>query len=168
MNFKIIIILSISITIFGKTFAQSEVYQKKKENALKTVSPFELIASHQKTDQVLEYEDDELMVFESLNKQAPVHLLIVPKKRINTLNETDEKHLQMLGKMILLAKEMAKKKGIDQTGYRLALNTNEDAGQSVFHLHLHLLGGTKLGPIVEQTWREQQKKEATNMATEKH
>jgi histidine triad (HIT) family protein len=61
------------------------------------------------------------------------------------------------GKMMLLAKEMAKKKGIDQTGYRLALNTNEDAGQSVFHIHLHLLGGTKLGPIVDQTWRNNQK-----------
>jgi CubicO group peptidase (beta-lactamase class C family)/diadenosine tetraphosphate (Ap4A) HIT family hydrolase len=166
MNFRTIIILSIAIFIFGKTFAQSEAYQKKKENALKTVSPFELIATHQKTDQVLEYEDDELMVFESLNKQAPVHLLIVPKKRINTLNETDAKHQQMLGKMILLAKEMAKKKGIDETGYRLTLNTNEDAGQSVFHIHLHLLGGTKLGPIVEQTWREQQK-EGASVNTEK-
>jgi histidine triad (HIT) family protein len=158
MNFRIPLILSIGFLVVSKTFAQSESYLKKRENALKTVSPFELIASHQKADQPIEYEDDELIVFEVDKKQAPVHLLIVPKKRINTLNETEEKHQQMLGKMVLLAKEMAKKKGIDQTGYRLALNTNEDAGQSVFHIHLHLLGGTKLGPMLDQTWREQQRK----------
>jgi CubicO group peptidase (beta-lactamase class C family) len=144
--------LAIFFLPFKPAIAQSEDYARKKAEAIKAVSPFELIATHQKTDVIIEYEDDELIVFEPNRKQAPVHLLIVPKKRINTLNEVENAHQQTLGKMILLAKEIAKKKGIDQTGYRIGLNTNEDAGQSVFHIHLHLLGGMKLGPMMDQTF----------------
>ncbi len=145
--------LAIVILLINNSMAQSESYTRKKDSALKITSPFELIATHQKKEVVLEYEDDELIVFEPTAKQAPVHLLIVSKKRINTLNETGNSHQNMLGKMILLAKDMAKKKGIDQTGYRLTINTNENAGQSVFHIHLHLLGGTMLGPMMDQTYR---------------
>lgn len=153
MQFKILLVLAVVFMIGNESMAQSESYKKKKDSALKTISPFELIAAHQKKDVVLEYEDEELMVFEPVSKQAPVHLLIVPKKRITTLNEAGTNNQNMLGKMMLLAKDMARKKGIDQTGYRLALNTNENAGQSVFHIHLHLLGGTKLGPMMDQTFR---------------
>ncbi|TWI85778.1 CubicO group peptidase (beta-lactamase class C family) [Lacibacter cauensis] len=153
MRFKILFVLVVALLVGNACMAQSESYKKKKDSALKTTSPFELIAAHQKKEVHLEYEDDELMVFEPVSKQAPVHLLIVPKKRIYTLNEAGTNHQNMLGKMMLLAKEMARKKGIDQTGYRLALNTNEHAGQSVFHIHLHLLGGTKLGPMMDQTVR---------------
>lgn len=153
MRYKIFLVFFVALLTGYESMAQSESYQKKKDSALKTTSPFELIAAHQKKDVVLEYEDEELMVFEPVSKQAPVHLLIVPKKRINTLNEAGTNHQNMLGRMMLLAKEMARKKGIEQTGYRLALNTNEDAGQSVFHIHLHLLGGTKLGPMMDQTFR---------------
>ncbi|TWI80127.1 CubicO group peptidase (beta-lactamase class C family) [Lacibacter cauensis] len=153
MRFKFLFVLVAAFIVRNECMAQSENYKKKKDSALKTTSPFELIAAHQKKDVVLEYEDKELMVFEPVSKQAPVHLLIVPKKRITTLNEAGTDNQNMLGKMMLLAKEMARKKGIDQTGYRLALNTNENAGQSVFHIHLHLLGGTKLGPMMDQTFR---------------
>jgi CubicO group peptidase (beta-lactamase class C family) len=152
-NIRIGIFLTIFILPSKKAFAQSEDYTRKKESAITTVSPFELIVTHQTTDAKIEYEDDDLIVFEPNRKQAPVHLLIVPKKRINTLNEVENANQQMLGKMILLAKEIAKKKGVDQTGYRIALNTNEDAGQSVFHIHLHLLGGIKLGPMMDQTFK---------------
>ena len=72
----------------------------------------------------------------------------MPKKEIQTINEAEEKDALLLGKMILLAGKLAKDNGIAETGYRLSININEDAGQSVFHIHLHLLGGNKLGPMV--------------------
>ncbi len=153
MQFKMFFTLSLVILLINNSMAQSKSYTMKKDSAIKTISPFELIATHQNKDVLLEYEDDELMVFEPNTKQAPVHLLIVPKKKISTLNETENGNQDMLGKMILLARDMAKKKGIDHTGYRLAFNTNENAGQSVFHIHLHLLGGTKLGPMMDQNYR---------------
>lgn len=157
---RIIFLLFIPVLFLStKITGQSLSYLEKKDSALKVVSPFELIASNIKKDVILEFEDSELMVFESSSKQAPVHLLIVPKKRINTVNEIELANQNMLGKMILLAKDMAKKKGVDKTGYRLVLNTNEDAGQSVFHLHMHLLGGLKLGPMVDQTYRNKLKQE---------
>ena len=97
------------------------------------------------------YEDDEIIAFVPLREQAPVHLLVVPKKRIPTMNDIEESDANLIGRMFLVAKKLAKEKGIDQTGYRLSINTNEDSGQSVFHIHLHLLGGRKLGPMVTQT-----------------
>ncbi|NBP69797.1 MAG: HIT domain-containing protein, partial [Cytophagia bacterium] len=147
-----VIILIIALPICS--MAQSENYTVKKDSAIKTISPFEIMAEHPQKDVKLAYEDKDLMAFEPIRKQAPVHLLIVPKKRIYTLNETQAKDEQLLGKMILVAKDMARKKGIDKTGYRLAINTNEDAGQSVFQIHLHLLGGTNLGPMVDQGYKK--------------
>ena len=76
--------------------------------------------------------------------------MIVPKKEIYTINDTDNSDIELLGKMMLVAKKLAKEKGISETGYRLSINVNEDAGQSVFHIHMHLLGGKKLGPMVTQ------------------
>lgn len=147
--------LILGIILLYNCPAQSASYIKKKDSALKVISPFELIAAHQNKDVVIEYEDDDIVIFEPNVQQAPVHLLIVPKKRIYTLNETGYAHENLLGKMILKAKEMAKKKGIDETGYRLTINTNENAGQSVFHIHLHLLGGIKLGPMMDQRFRNE-------------
>ncbi len=147
------------ILVFGIVFfanqnlkAQSAEYKAKKEKSLQTISVFEKIARGE-TDTKIEYEDDQLIVFEPLNKQMPVHLLIVPKKRIASLNEMTVEDTELLGKMIWRAKEIAKQKGISETGYRLAINTHEDAGQSVFHIHLHLLGGAKTGAMVDQTYR---------------
>lgn len=131
-------------------WAQSPEYLAKKQKALENPSVFEKIAKGE-TNTSLIYEDDQIIVFEPLKKQMPVHLLIVPKKRIPTLNDMSLEDTELLGKMIWRAKEIAKQKGISETGYRLAINTNEDAGQSVFHIHLHLLGGAKTGAMVETT-----------------
>ncbi|MEP5611675.1 MAG: HIT domain-containing protein [Cyclobacteriaceae bacterium] len=76
--------------------------------------------------------------------------MIVPKKEIPTINDVVDADALVLGKLFLVAKKLAKEKGIAETGYRLAMNINEDAGQSVFHLHMHLLGGEKLGPMMTQ------------------
>ncbi|RLG99163.1 histidine triad nucleotide-binding protein [Candidatus Bathyarchaeota archaeon] len=85
------------------------------------------------------YKDDEFVAFRDINPQAPVHILIIPKKHIPKLYDTDDEKL--LGKMLVLANEIAKKEGISEDGYRIVINTNRNAGQSIDHLHLHLLGG---------------------------
>ena len=90
------------------------------------------------------YEDDQIFSIEDINPAAKVHLLIIPKKRINTINEVKNEDKDLIGSMVLVAKELAKKYEIDQSGYRLVWNTNSDGGQTVFHIHLHLLGGEKL------------------------
>ena len=91
------------------------------------------------------YEDDELLAFNDINPQAPVHILIIPKKEIKTLNDIQIEDKDILGKMILLAKDLAKKHNIDENGYRTVFNCNDDGGQTVFHIHLHLIGGRSLG-----------------------
>jgi len=87
------------------------------------------------------YEDEEVVAFHDINPQAPVHVLVVPRKHIPTLNDASEEDQALLGKMMLVAQKLAKELGIADSGYRLVLNTNRGAGQSVFHIHLHLLGG---------------------------
>lgn len=91
------------------------------------------------------YEDDDFLVIHDVNPQAPIHLLILPKYNIPTLNDTNDTHQILLGKMLLLAKDLAHKFAIDEKGYRLVLNVNEDGGQTVLHIHLHLLGGREFG-----------------------
>ena len=90
------------------------------------------------------YEDNEIIAFNDINPQAPVHILIVPKKEIRTLNNLDENDQKIIGKIFLTVKKLAKEFNIDKTGYRTVFNCNEDGGQTVFHIHLHLLGGRKL------------------------
>ena len=85
------------------------------------------------------YKDDEFVAFRDINPQAPVHILIIPRKHIPKLYDTNDEKL--LGKMLVLANEIAKKEGISEDGYRIVINTNRNAGQSIDHLHLHLLGG---------------------------
>src|SRR5262245_31087311 len=87
------------------------------------------------------WEDDAIVAFEDINPQAPVHALIVPKAHRATLNDATEEDRALLGSLMLVAKEIAREKGLDSKGYRLVLNTQASAGQSVFHVHLHLLGG---------------------------
>lgn len=87
------------------------------------------------------YEDDEIIAFNDINPQANVHILIVPKKVIPTINDLEKEDAGLVGNMILVAKQLAKENGIDSRGYRLVFNCNEEAGQTVFHIHLHLLGG---------------------------
>lgn len=92
----------------------------------------------------IEYEDDHLSVFWDINPQAPTHLLIVPKKHISKLSDFDDQDTQLLCKMILIVKEMAKKLNLDEKGFRLVLNEGRDSGQSIFHIHMHLLSGRRL------------------------
>ena len=90
------------------------------------------------------YEDDELLAFRDIEPQAPVHVLIIPKHRIATLNDLEANHAELVGKMVLVAGKIAKDEGIAEDGYRLNLNCNEQGGQSVYHIHLHLLGGRQM------------------------
>lgn len=87
------------------------------------------------------YEDDEVLAFRDINPQAPVHVLIIPKKHISTINDLQETDASLVGKMYLAAKDIAKQSGIADEGYRAVMNCNAGAGQTVFHIHLHLLGG---------------------------
>ncbi|MBU2591186.1 MAG: histidine triad nucleotide-binding protein [Nitrospinota bacterium] len=87
------------------------------------------------------YEDDKAIAFEDLNPKAPVHILIIPKKHLATSLEAKEEDKGLMGHLFLTANKLAQEKGIDRSGFRLVVNCNEDAGQSVFHLHFHLMGG---------------------------
>lgn len=102
------------------------------------------IASKQAQANVL-HEDEDTMAFEDIHPQAPVHTLIIPKKHIATVNDLADADRALAGKLFLLARDLAKKKNIDQSGYRLITNCNAEGGQMVFHLHMHLLGGRPLG-----------------------
>ena len=91
------------------------------------------------------YEDDEVFAFNDINPQAPLHVLIVPKKHIATTNDLTAEDEALVGKLVRRAAAIAKEKGFDQRGYRTLLNCNAEAGQTVFHIHLHLLAGRHLG-----------------------
>ena len=106
-------------------------------------SIFEMILDKEIESEII-YEDEDIFSIEDINPAAKVHLLVIPKKRINTINDLEERDGDLIGKMILVAKKLAKEYGIEQSGYRLIWNTNKDAGQTIFHIHLHLLGGEEL------------------------
>lgn len=90
------------------------------------------------------YETDEVIAFRDINPQAPVHVLIVPKTHIRTINDIEEGQVAQVGALFLAAKEIARSAGIAEHGYRVVMNCGEGAGQSVFHIHMHLLGGRAL------------------------
>ena len=90
------------------------------------------------------YLDEEVTAFRDITPAAPTHILIIPNKIIPTLNDATPLDEQLLGKMVLTARKIAKEQGIAESGYRIVMNCNGDGGQSVFHIHLHLLGGRKL------------------------
>ena len=91
------------------------------------------------------YSDDDFVTFEDINKQAPVHLVVVPRRHIERLTDLDDAALA--GNWILAANRAAEAAGIAESGYRLVANCNADAGQEVFHLHMHVLGGARLGRL---------------------
>jgi histidine triad (HIT) family protein len=97
------------------------------------------ITSHMLPADII-YEDNDLMVFRDINPSAPIHLLIVPKKHFDSLNVLDERDSDILAKMALTAKKIAEEQKT-QNGYRLSINTGREAGQIIFHLHMHLMGG---------------------------
>lgn len=90
------------------------------------------------------YEDEELLAFSDINPQAPVHILIVPKKHIDSVQHVTRDDAAIFGNMVLTAQEIAQKKKIDQDGYRLVLNYGVNGGQTVSHVHLHILGGRRM------------------------
>ncbi len=90
------------------------------------------------------YENDRVLAFRDIDPQAPVHVLIVPKTRFATINDLQAEHAALLGEMVLAARDIAVAEGIADNGYRLVMNCNADGGQSVFHIHLHLLGGRRM------------------------
>lgn len=90
------------------------------------------------------YEDDDVLAFKDINPQAPVHVLVIPKKHTPTLNDLKPGDAGLVGKLLMTAARIAKDSGIAESGYRAVLNCNADAGQSVFHVHLHLLGGRNM------------------------
>ena len=92
-------------------------------------------------DSEIIYEDEQIVAFRDLNPQAPVHVLIIPREHIASLDATSAAHTELLGHCTVVAAELARTEGIAQSGYRLVLNVGRDAGQAVDHLHLHLLGG---------------------------
>lgn len=91
------------------------------------------------------YEDELCLAFKDINPQAPVHLLIIPKKEIATINDVEAADRELVGHLFLAAGKIAKEMGFDEDGYRTVMNCNEQAGQTVFHIHLHLLAGKPLG-----------------------
>jgi histidine triad (HIT) family protein len=93
------------------------------------------------TDTQMLYQSDTLVVFKDINPHAPVHLLLVPKKHIRSVNDLTDADQEILAELILVAKEMAKEQGVDKSGYKLLYNVEKGGGQLIFHLHLHLLGG---------------------------
>ena len=87
------------------------------------------------------YRDDDVVAFRDMNPQAPTHVLVIPRKHVPTINDLEDVDAEVIGRLFLAAKEIARAEGVEQSGYRVAMNCMEGAGQSVFHVHLHLLGG---------------------------
>lgn len=101
-----------------------------------------MIAGDIPTDVV--YQDDDVFAFRDINPQAPLHVLIVPKNHIATINDLQSDHAQLIGKLFLAAKKIAADEGVSEPGYRTVMNCNAEAGQSVYHIHLHLLAGRQM------------------------
>ena len=94
------------------------------------------------------YQDDLVTAFRDIHPAAPVHILIVPNKEIATVNDLADEDEQVAGRLLLAARRIAAQEGIADSGYRLIINCNRDGGQEVYHLHMHLLGGRRMGPMV--------------------
>ena len=90
------------------------------------------------------YEDDDVIAFHDLNPQAPLHVLVIPRKHIATINDIQPDDAALIGKLMLAAKQVAADAGYADDGYRVVMNCGADAGQTVFHIHLHLLAGRQL------------------------
>jgi histidine triad (HIT) family protein len=101
-----------------------------------------MVSGEIKPDKV--FENDKVLAFRDINPQAPTHVLVIPKEHIATINDLDESRRELIGELYLAAREIARAEGIDESGFRTVINCNEDSGQTVFHVHLHLLGGRRM------------------------
>jgi histidine triad (HIT) family protein len=93
------------------------------------------------------YQDDKTVAFHDIQPQAPVHLLVIPKKHISSMNEAEREDAELLGHVLMVAQKVAKDAGLAESGYRIINNCGKDAGQVVFHIHFHVLGGESLGGL---------------------
>jgi len=98
------------------------------------------IAAHERPARIL-YEDDHCVAFQDVNPKAPVHVLVIPRRHIESMNDMEPGDESVLGRLLTVAARVAQEMGIAGTGFRTVINTGTDAGQTVFHLHLHVLGG---------------------------
>ena len=108
---------------------------------------FSRIIKHEAPAEIV-YQDEMVTAFKDIHPVAPVHILIVPNKEIPTVNDVAPEDEQVLGHLFLVAKKVAEQMGLAERGYRLLVNCKSDAGQEVYHLHMHLLGGRMLGPML--------------------
>jgi histidine triad (HIT) family protein len=93
------------------------------------------------------YEDNDLLAFHDINPVAPVHFMLVPKQHLVSLAETDDNHIALLGRMLVIAPKLAKQEGLNN-GFRTVINTGRGGGQEIFHLHAHIIGGGHIPPMV--------------------
>lgn len=101
-----------------------------------------MVSGEMKSDIV--YQNDKVLAFRDINPQAPVHILIVPKRHVTTLNDLQEEDAELAGALLLAAARIAKDLGVADAGYRTLINTNREGGQVVFHVHMHLLAGRRM------------------------
>ncbi|HEX7127867.1 MAG TPA: histidine triad nucleotide-binding protein [Thermodesulfobacteriota bacterium] len=93
------------------------------------------------------HEDSRLLAFEDIRPQAPVHLLVIPKRHVTSLDDLTDADADLVGAIALLGARLARERGVAESGYRFLTNVNRDGGQVVFHLHFHVIGGRRLGPM---------------------
>jgi histidine triad (HIT) family protein len=108
---------------------------------------FEKIVSREIPANIL-HQDDRVTAFRDISPQAPVHILIIPNKAIPTVNDVSDEDERTLGHLFIVARDIARKEGIAENGFRLIVNCNQHGGQVVYHLHMHLVGGRALGPML--------------------
>lgn len=101
------------------------------------------IANHTAPANIV-YEDEDVIAFHDIKPQAPVHILIIPKQHISTMNDLNEEQAYLSGKLLLTASQLAKELNLAEKGYRVTMNCNQDGGQTVYHIHLHLLAGRQM------------------------
>ncbi|MFC2991242.1 MULTISPECIES: histidine triad nucleotide-binding protein [Halomonas] len=89
------------------------------------------------------FEDDEVLAFEDIAPQAPTHLLVIPKRHVATLNDLEESDQALVGRLPIVAARLARERGFADEGYRVVMNCNDDGGQTVYHIHMHLMGGRR-------------------------
>lgn len=93
------------------------------------------------------YEDEHILAFRDINPVAPVHVLVIPKQHLDSIDDFRPEHDELLSKLFAAVRAVARETGVAETGYRVVTNVGRDAGQQVFHIHLHVLGGRTLGPV---------------------
>ncbi|WJG08776.1 histidine triad nucleotide-binding protein [Aliiglaciecola sp. LCG003] len=102
------------------------------------------------------FEDDQVLAFKDINPQAPTHFLVIPKKQIATINDIEPEDAALIGQLYLAAASIAKQLGVAESGYRTVMNCNPDGGQTVYHIHLHVLAGKPMGwPPYQNTMKQQ-------------